>query len=79
MKKNWHSALLFSYALAVVAFLYLPLMILSLYSFNDSRINAVWTGFTLKWYASLSHNTRVLEALTNSLIIAGISTTISTL
>ncbi len=79
MKKNWHSALLFSYALAVVAFLYLPLMILSLYSFNDSRVNAVWTGFTLKWYGTLSTNTRVLEALTNSLIIASISTTVSTI
>ncbi len=79
MKKNWHSALLFSYALAVLAFLYLPLLILSLYSFNASRLNAVWTGFTLKWYTALLSNSRVLDALLNSLIIAGISTLVSTL
>lgn len=78
MKKNWHNAALFSYALAVLAFLYLPLLILSLYSFNISRINAVWTGFTLKWYLSLLSNSRVMEALTNSLFIAGISTLVST-
>jgi len=78
MKKNWRSSVLFAYSLAILAFLYLPLLILTLYSFNDSRINAVWTGFTFKWYISLSHNQRVLEALTNSLIIAAISTFVST-
>lgn len=46
MKRNWRSATLVAYSLAILAFLYLPLLILSLYSFNDSRINAVWTGFT---------------------------------
>ena len=78
MKKTWRSATLLAYSLAVLAFLYLPLLILSLYSFNDSRINAVWTGFTLKWYESLLHNDRVLEALTNSLIVASITTIITT-
>lgn len=79
MKKNWHNAMLFSYSAAVLAFLYLPLLILSLYSFNASRINAVWSGFTLKWYVSLLSNTRVIEALTNSLIIAGVSTLVTTI
>ncbi len=41
-----------------------------LYSFNDSRINAVWTGFTWKWYLSLFENRQVMEALSNSLVIA---------
>jgi spermidine/putrescine transport system permease protein len=49
-----------------------------MYSFNDSRINAVWTGFTLKWYQALFNNTRVLEALTNTLIIGFTSTIVST-
>jgi spermidine/putrescine transport system permease protein len=62
----------------VLAFLYLPLIILALYSFNDSRINAVWSGFTFKWYQALFQNTRVLEALTNTLIIGFFSTIIST-
>ena len=78
MKKTWRSATLLAYSLAVLAFLYLPLLILSLYSFNDSRINAVWTGFTLKWYTSLLTNDRVLEALTNSLIVASITTVVTT-
>lgn len=46
MQKTWRSHLLVSYALAVLAFLYLPILILALYSFNDSRMNAVWAGFT---------------------------------
>ena len=79
MKKNWRSSALFAYSLAILAFLYLPLLILTLYSFNDSRINAVWTGFTFKWYIALLHNQRVLEALTNSLMIAAVSTFVSTI
>lgn len=78
MQKTWRSHVLTAYALVILAFLYLPLVILALYSFNDSRINAVWSGFTLKWYLTLLSNTRVLEALTNTLIIGVISTIIST-
>lgn len=64
--------------MAILAFLYLPLLILALYSFNESRINAVWSGFTLDWYLALFKNRRVLEALTNSLIVAFASTIVST-
>ena len=78
MQKSWRTATLLAYSLAILAFLYLPLLILSLYSFNDSRINAVWTGFTLKWYVSLLQNDRVLEALENSLLIASITTAVTT-
>ncbi|MCH4158186.1 MAG: ABC transporter permease [Acidaminococcaceae bacterium] len=78
MQKTWRSSVLLAYSLAVLAFLYLPLIILALYSFNDSRINAVWSGFTFKWYQALFQNTRVLEALTNTLIIGFFSTIIST-
>lgn len=78
MQKTWRSHLLLAYSLAVLAFLYLPLIILAMYSFNDSRINAVWTGFTFKWYEHLLHNRRVLEALINTLIVGCISTVVST-
>lgn len=78
MQKTWRSSVLLAYSLAVLAFLYLPLIILAMYSFNDSRINAVWSGFTLKWYQALFNNTRVLEALTNTLIIGFTSTIVST-
>ena len=62
MQKTWRSHLLLAYSLVILAFLYLPLLILALYSFNESRINAVWTGFTLDWYKTLFQNRRVLEA-----------------
>ena len=78
MPKTWRSHVLCAYAMAILAFLYLPLLILALYSFNESRINAVWNGFTLDWYLSLFKNRRVLEALTNSLIVAFASTIVST-
>ena len=67
-QKTWRSHLLLAYSLAILAFLYIPLIILAMYSFNDSRINAVWTGFTFKWYEQLLNNRRVLEALILSLI-----------
>ena len=79
MPKTWRSHVLCAYAMAILAFLYLPLLILALYSFNESRINAVWSGFTLDWYLSLFKNRRVLEALTNSLIVAFASTIVSTI
>ena len=78
MQKTWRSHLLLAYSLVILAFLYLPLLILALYSFNESRINAVWTGFTLDWYKTLFQNRRVLEALMNSLFIAVVSTVVST-
>lgn len=79
MPKTWRNHVLCAYAMAILAFLYLPLLILALYSFNESRINAVWSGFTLDWYLSLFKNRRVLEALTNSLIVAFASTIVSTI
>ena len=79
MHKTWRSHLLAAYAMVVLAFLYLPLCILAIYSFNVSRLNAVWAGFTVKWYLQLFQNTRVLDALTNTLIVAFVSTFASTL
>lgn len=61
----------------VFIFLYTPLMILILFSFNDSKANIVWKGFTLKWYVKAFENTQLREALFNSLLIAGVCTVIS--
>ncbi len=77
--QNLRHRLLFGYSLAVLGFLYLPILVLILYSFNDSRINAVWSGFTGKWYLALLDNRRVLEALFNSLSIAVTTTIIATI
>ncbi|MGH8734245.1 MAG: ABC transporter permease [Burkholderiales bacterium] len=51
-------------------FLYAPLVIVVLFSFNDSRLNAQWVGFTLAWYEKLLHNEAMLIAARNSLAIA---------
>jgi spermidine/putrescine transport system permease protein len=60
-------------ALAVYAFLYLPLLIVIVYSFNDSRLNAEWVGFTWHWYDVLLHDEDMLAAAGNSLLIATVS------
>ncbi len=57
-------------AVAVYAFLYIPLIVVAIFSFNDSRLNAEWVGFTLKWYRQLYENDAMLQAAANSLIIA---------
>ena len=65
-----HSFWLRSAAFAAYVFLYAPLLIVVVYSFNDSSMNAQWVGFTLKWYDKLFHNTQMLAAAWNSLVIA---------
>ncbi|SFB26049.1 spermidine/putrescine transport system permease protein [Collimonas sp. OK607] len=66
-------------ALAVYAFLYVPLIIVVVYSFNDSQLNAEWVGFTLDWYRKLFHNDEMLKAAGNSLMIALVASAASTL
>lgn len=65
-------------ALAGYAFLYIPLAIVVVYSFNDSRLNAEWVGFTLDWYERLFHNQDMLAAAGNSLVIALTASLVST-
>lgn len=71
--------LLWAAALAVYLFLYLPLAIVVVYSFNDSRLNAEWVGFTVSWYQTLFQNEEMLAAAVNSLTIALVSSLIATL
>ena len=63
----------------VFIFLFLPIIVLIVFSFNTSKLNIVFEGFTLKWYKELFTNTMLLEALGNTLLVAGISTIISTI
>jgi spermidine/putrescine transport system permease protein len=60
------------------AFLYLPLIVVVAYSFNDSRLNAEWVGFTLDWYRVLLDDTEMLLAARNSLFIAFVSSLAAT-
>ncbi|MEP6671140.1 MAG: ABC transporter permease [Chthoniobacter sp.] len=63
----------------IFIFLYLPILLLIVYSFNKSDLSVVWTGFTFDWYRSLWHNETLTDALKNSLIIAGVTTVLSVL
>lgn len=72
------SALLWAAAIAVYAFLYVPLAIVVAYSFNDSRLNAEWVGFTLTWYRTLFADEEMLQAAANSLFIALVSSAVAT-
>jgi spermidine/putrescine transport system permease protein len=59
-------------------FLYAPIVILVIFSFNASRLNATWQGFTLEWYAVLLRDEMIHKAFENSMIVAITSTVIST-
>ena len=72
------SAWLWIAALAGYAFLYLPLVIVVVYSFNDSKLNAEWVGFTLDWYRKLFANEEMLTAAGNSLLIGSVTSLVST-
>ncbi len=69
--------LLAVYAAAAYAFLHVPLLILTLFSFNASRFT-VWEGWSLAWYRAAAGDTQLTEAAINSLIVAAVSTLIST-
>lgn len=62
----------------VFLFLFLPILVLVLFSFNTSKLNIVFEGFTLSWYKELFQNRVLIESLVNTLIVAGVSTIIST-
>jgi len=77
MKGKKMKALSAAYLMFIFMCLYIPIMVLIAFSFNESKLNVVWTGFTLKWYVSLIQNQGILEALKNSFIIASLSTVLS--
>lgn len=62
---------------AVMVFLYAPLIVLMVFSFNDSKRNVVWKGFTLKYYEKALNNDGLIEAMVNSLTIAALATVFS--
>ena len=79
-KGQWSNRLLTAHGVAGYIFLYLPIVILVIFSFNASKYaSGTWRGFTLQWYASLFSNEAIRVALKNTLIVAGCSTLISTI
>ncbi|MCG6941530.1 MAG: ABC transporter permease subunit [Thiohalocapsa sp.] len=59
------------------AFLYVPVLLLIIYSFNESRLVTVWSGFSTKWYGELLHNRQLLDAAWLSVRIATVSATVA--
>jgi len=60
------------------AFLYIPILLLVIYSFNASRLVTVWAGFSLDWYVSLLHNEQLLDAAWVTVRVAFISSLVAT-
>ncbi len=71
--------LLTAWTSALLLFLYLPIVVLVIYSFNASRLNITWQGFTFRWYRELLHDPPLLNALENSLIVASVTTVLAVL
>jgi len=68
-----------AWTIAVMAFLYVPIVLLVVFSFNSSRLNLSWEGFSTKWYEALLTNKVLLAAFQNSLIVASTTTLLATL
>jgi len=66
-------------AMVTLAFLYVPLLAVAVFSVNATRYGLAWRGFTLGWYAKLMHNEVILNAAWNSLVLAVVSTVIATI
>ena len=75
---NWGRKLRKAYIGAIMAFLYAPIVMLILYSFNNSKSRAQWGGFTLKWYRELFTDEAIMAALGTTLSIGFLAAIIST-
>ncbi|MEQ8463572.1 ABC transporter permease [Coleofasciculus sp. E1-EBD-02] len=65
------------FSLLMFFYMYLPILVLTFYSFNESAYSANWQGFTLEWYIKLFSDVRVLKSLQNSLTVAFVAVVIS--
>ena len=77
-KKRVSELFLSGFGLGGYLFLYLPIVILVIFSFNDSRSTAQWAGFTTRWYGEMLSDSQIILSLWNSLFVAIVSTVIST-
>jgi len=67
------------YLSLILIFLYAPIVMMIVLSFNNSISSAVWGGFTLKWYGEFFRNDTIMEALKTTIIVAVSATVISTI
>ena len=66
------------YVVLFLLFMYAPLFVLIVFSFNESKSRSVWTRFTLTWYNKLLHNREILRSVLNTLIVASSASAIAT-
>ncbi|HXF61210.1 MAG TPA: ABC transporter permease, partial [Caldilineaceae bacterium] len=77
-RKSLAERLLAANAWLIFIFFYAPILVLVIFSFNSGRFVSHWDGFSLRWYATLFENEAIGLALRNSLIVATVSTVVST-
>ena len=65
------------YACLIYLFLYLPIFVVIAFSFNTSKMNITFEGFTLAWYGRMFENRQLMQSFFNTIIVAGVSTVIS--
>jgi spermidine/putrescine transport system permease protein len=69
--------LLGAWTAVVLLFFYLPVIVLVVFSFNTSRLNIVWEGFTLQWYVAIWQELGLVRSVGNSLYVAAVTTVLS--
>ena len=79
LNQRLSSLSLTGYGLLGYLFLYLPIIILVIFSFNDSRSTAQWSGFSTHWYVEMLQDSQIIISLWNSLFVAIVSTVLSTI
>lgn len=75
MRRKFHFSSIF--LAAVLLFMYLPVVMVVIYSFNASKTDVVWAGFTLDWYRRMVNDQSLMDALKNSLIVGVCSCAVS--
>lgn len=75
---RWERAWMLAHSWMVYFFLYAPIVVLIVFSFNAGRQASTWEGFSLRWYAKLMENKLLLASVKNSLLVAFITTIVAT-
>jgi spermidine/putrescine transport system permease protein len=76
---TWSGLALTVFSILIYLFLYAPIVILVIFSFTRDEFGVRWTGFTLDWYIRLFNNPRMMGAAWNTLVVASVSTVVSTI
>ena len=77
--KKWVSLFKNSYLGLMLLFLYAPILVLTVFSFSNSKSRATWGGFTFKWYERLFHDPEILSALYTTVMVAVLASLIATI